>query len=113
LAFKKTIANVFCKNEVHKEATFIITPGSRRIMGAMDKMDLSSIIRNSGEVIMPPWCGPCPGKHPGLLSEEGVAITAANRNSPGPIGSSQAKIYLASPLTVVLSPIHGQITEPT
>ncbi|MBT8329827.1 MAG: 3-isopropylmalate dehydratase [Desulfofustis sp.] len=109
----KMIADVLSKNEVHQDVTFIITPGSRSIMGSMERMDLSSILRNSGAVIMPPGCGPCPGKHLGVLSEDDVAITTTTRNSPGRIGSSRAKIYLASPLTVALSAVHGQITEPT
>ena len=109
----KMIADVLSKNEVHQDVTFIITPGSRSIMGSMDRMDLSSILRNSGAVIMPPGCGPCPGKHLGILSEDDVAITTTPRNSPGRIGSPRAKIYLASPLTVALSAVHGQITEPT
>ena len=109
----KMIADILSKNEVHQDVTFIITPGSRSIMGSMDRMDLSSILRNSGAVIMPPGCGPCPGRHLGVLSEDDVAITTTTRNSPGRIGSSEAKIYLASPLTVALSAVHGQITEPT
>lgn len=108
----KMIAQVLSKNEVHQDVTFIITPGSRSIMGSMDKMDLSTILRNSGAVIMPPGCGPCPGRHLGVLSEDDVAIATITRNSPGRIGSSAAKIYLASPLTVALSAVHGQITEP-
>ena len=109
----KVIADVLSKNEVHHNVTFIITPGSRSIMGSMDKMDLSSILRNSGAVIMPPGCGPCPGRHLGVLNEDDVAITTTTRNNPGRIGSKNAKIYLASPLTVALSAVHGQITEPT
>jgi 3-isopropylmalate/(R)-2-methylmalate dehydratase large subunit len=109
----KKIADVLSKNEVHQDVTFIITPGSRSIMGSMDKMGLSKIIRNSGAVIMPPGCGPCPGRHLGILSDDDVAIATITRNSPGRIGSSDAKIYLASPLTVALSAVHGQITEPT
>jgi 3-isopropylmalate/(R)-2-methylmalate dehydratase large subunit len=109
----KMIADVLSKNEVHQDVTFIITLGSRSIMGSMERMDLSSVLRNSGAVIMPPGCGPCPGKHFGVLSEGDLAITTTTRKSPGRIGSSRAKIYLASPLTVALSAVHGQITEPT
>jgi 3-isopropylmalate/(R)-2-methylmalate dehydratase large subunit len=109
----QVIADVLSKNEVHQDVTFIITPGSRSIMGSMDRMDLSTTLRNSGAVIMPPGCGPCPGKHLGVLTKDDVAITTTPRNSPGRIGSSEAKIYLASPLTVALSAVHGQISEPT
>lgn len=108
----QAIADVLVKNEVHQDVTFIITPGSRSVMGSMDRMGISSVLRNSGAVVMPPGCGPCPGNHLGLLSDDDVAITTTIRNSPGRIGAKGARIYLASPLTVALSAVHGVITEP-
>jgi len=108
----KVIAEVLDKNEVHQDVTFIITPGSRSVMSSMDKMEISSILRNSGAVVMPPGCGPCPGKHLGVLSNTDVAITTTTRNGPGRMGGRGARIYLASPLTVALSAVHGVISEP-
>jgi 3-isopropylmalate/(R)-2-methylmalate dehydratase large subunit len=108
----RTIADILTKNEVHPDVTFIITPASRNVMESMDKLGLSSILRNAGAVIMPPGCGPCPGKHFGVLCETDIAITTTIRSNPGRIGAEGAKIYLASPLTVALSAINGRITEP-
>lgn len=108
----KIIADVLAKNEVHPDVTFIITPGSRNVMGAMDKLEISSTLRNAGAVIMPPGCGPCPGKHFGLLCDDDTAITTTIRNNPGRIGAEHARIFLASPLTVALSAVNGVITEP-
>jgi len=108
----KTIADVLAKNEVHPDVTFIITPGSKSIMASMDKLEISSTLRNAGAVIMPPGCGPCPGKHFGVLCDADTAITTTIRNSPGRIGAEQARIFLASPLTVALSAVNGVITEP-
>ena len=45
----------------------------------MEQMGLTSILRSSGAVIMPPGCGPCPGKHLGLLSPNDVDITTTIR----------------------------------
>jgi 3-isopropylmalate/(R)-2-methylmalate dehydratase large subunit len=108
----RTIAGILAKNEVHPDVTFIIAPASRNVMESMDKLNLSSILRNAGAVIMPPGCGPCPGKHFGVLCESDIAITTTIRSNPGRIGAEGAKIYLASPLTVALSAINGRITEP-
>ncbi|MBT8334536.1 MAG: 3-isopropylmalate dehydratase [Desulfobacterales bacterium] len=108
----RTIADILTKNEVHPDVTFIITPASRNVMDSMDKLNLSSILRNAGAVIMPPGCGPCPGKHFGVLCETDTAITTTIRSNPGRIGAEGAKIYLASPLTVALSSVNGRITEP-
>jgi 3-isopropylmalate/(R)-2-methylmalate dehydratase large subunit len=106
----QVIAGVLAKNEVHPDVTFIITPASRSVLGSMDRMDLSAVLRNSGAVILPPGCGPCPGNHFGVLSDGDVAITTTVRNTPGRIGAAGARIYLASPLTVALSAVHGAIT---
>ncbi len=108
----RVIADVLAGNEVHPGVTFIITPGSRNILASMDKLGLSAILRDAGAVIMPPGCGPCPGKHFGVLCESDTAITTTIRNNPGRIGSTAARIFLASPLTVALSAIQGKITGP-
>lgn len=108
----QVIAEVLAKKEVHPDVTFIVTPGSKNVMESMDKLKISSILRNGGAVIMPPGCGPCPGKHFGLLCDSDVAITTTIRNNPGRIGAKGARIYLASPLTVACSAVNGKITEP-
>lgn len=107
-ACTKVLANY----KVNPEVTLLITPASSKIANQMDEQGLTSILRNSGAVILPPGCGPCPGKHLGLLSSEDVAITTTIRNSPGRIGSEEAEIYLASPLTVALAAVTGAITKP-
>ncbi len=109
----QTIGKIMAKNEVHDDVTFIITPGSRSVLGSMEKMGISAALRSSGALIMPPGCGPCPGRHLGLLSDKDVAVTTTIRNSPGRIGAQGAAIYLASPLTVALSAVQGVIAEPS
>jgi 3-isopropylmalate/(R)-2-methylmalate dehydratase large subunit len=108
----KVIAEILEKNKVHPNVTFIITPGSVKIMELMDKLDISSIFRKAGAIIMSPGCGPCPGKHFGVLCDTDTAITTTISNKPGRIGAQGAKIYLASPRTVALSAVKGKITEP-
>lgn len=102
-------ADVLKGKSVHPEVTLIITPASIKIANEMEHMGLTSILRSSGAVIMPPGCGPCPGKHFGVLSPNDVAITTTIRNSPGRIGAKDAEIYLASPLSVALAAIKGEI----
>jgi len=108
----QVIAEILKKNKVHPNVTFIITPGSRNVMEKMDKLNISSTLRNAGAIIMPPGCGPCPGKHFGVLCDNDIAITTTISNKPGRIGAQGAKIYLASPLTTALSAVNGKIIEP-
>lgn len=103
------VADVLKGQSVHPEVTLIVTPASIKIANEMEKRGLTSILRSSGAVIMPPGCGPCPGKHFGVLSPNDVAITTTIRNSPGRIGAKEAEIYLASPLSVALAAIKGVI----
>lgn len=105
----RVAADVLKGRSVHPEVTLIVTPASSKIASEMDQMGLTSILRSSGAVIMPPGCGPCPGKHFGVLSESDVAITTTIRNSPGRIGAKEAEIYLASPLSVAQAAIKGVI----
>ncbi|MCB8815546.1 aconitase family protein [Desulfosporosinus shakirovi] len=103
------IASVLQEYPVHSDVTFIVTPASRAVTQAMDEQGISALIRERGAVIMPPGCGPCPGKHFGVLAEGDVAITTTIKNTPGRIGSIQASIYLASPRTVALAAVKGVI----
>lgn len=103
------IAKVLQEHPVHPDVTFIVTPASRAVAKKMDEQGISAIIRERGAVIMPPGCGPCPGKHFGVLAEGDVAITTTIKNTPGRIGSTEASIYLASPRTVAQAAVKGVI----
>jgi len=105
----EVVAEVLKEHPVHPDVTFIITPASRKIAQEMDNLGLSALIRERGAVIMPPGCGPCPGKHFGVLAKGDVAITTTIKNSPGRIGSAEASIYLASPRTVAQAAVKGVI----
>lgn len=105
----RVVADILKDQKVHPGVTLIITPASFKVANEMDKEGLTSVLRNSGAVIMPPGCGPCPGKHFGVLSADDVAITTTIRNSPGRIGAQEAEIYLASPLSVAKAAIKGEI----
>lgn len=62
-----------------------------------------------------PSCAACLGGPVdtfGRLNEPEVCISATNRNFTGRMGSKEAQIYLASPLTVAASAVRGKITDP-
>ena len=60
-------------------------------------------------------CGACLGGPPdtfGRAQGKEVVISTTNRNFPGRMGSKEAHVYLASPLTVAASALSGVITDP-
>ena len=108
----QAIADVLAKKEVHPNVTFLISPGSKNVLESMDRLKISTTLRDAGAVILPPGCGPCPGKHFGVLCDRDVAITTTVRNTPGRMGAPEARVYLASPLTVAWSAVNGKISKP-
>lgn len=76
---------------------------------------LHDIFINAGCQIGKSSCAACLGGPPdtfGRTHNTEVVISTTNRNFPGRMGSKQASVYLASPLTVAASACTGVITDP-
>jgi 3-isopropylmalate/(R)-2-methylmalate dehydratase large subunit len=65
--------------------------------------------------IAPPSCAACLGGPPdtyGYAHGREVIVSTTNRNFIGRMGSKDAGVYLASPLTAAASAVTGRITDP-
>ncbi len=82
----------------------------------IDGKSLLEIFVNAGcEPVAPPSCAACLGGPIdtfGRTHSDEVVISTTNRNFIGRMGSKEAQVYLASPLTAAASAVTGHITDP-
>ncbi|GIV59947.1 3-isopropylmalate dehydratase large subunit [Rhodocaloribacter litoris] len=81
----------------------------------LDGVSLYEIFERAGCQIGKASCAACLGGPVdtfGRTHGSEVVISTTNRNFPGRMGSKQASVYLASPLTVAASALTGVITDP-
>lgn len=90
----------------------LITPASREIYLQAVKEGLAEIFLKAGANILTPSCGPCLGTGQGIPPDGINVISTANRNFLGRMGNPKSFVYLASPATVAVSAIKGEITSP-
>jgi homoaconitate hydratase family protein len=108
----KVTADILRGKTVASSVRVLVIPASRtEYLKALHAGFLEDLVR-SGCIILNPGCGPCLGAHQGVLAPGEVALSTANRNFRGRMGSRDSEIYLASPATVAASVIQGKITDP-
>lgn len=108
----KAAVQILKGRKVHRAIRVLIIPASRReYLLALQEGVLEAFIE-SGCLILNPGCGPCLGAHQGILAPGERALSTANRNFRGRMGSRDSEIYLASPATVAASALEGKITDP-
>jgi 3-isopropylmalate/(R)-2-methylmalate dehydratase large subunit len=99
--------------------TFVV-PATSEIMAGLKKeklngQTLEEVFLSAGAQIGPPSCAAClggPSDTFGRLNAPISCISTTNRNFPGRMGHKEARVYLASPLTVAASAVAGVITDP-
>jgi len=105
-------AQILTGKKVHRFSRMVVNPASNEIYTQAERQGILRILREAGAVVNSPGCGPCIGRHQGVLGPGEKALTTMNRNFIGRMGSPEAEIYLASPATVAASAIYGKITDP-
>jgi len=89
-----------------------IIPASKEIFREAMKEGLVGIFMEAGANFLSSSCGPCLGTGQGIPADGMNVISTANRNFKGRMGNSAANIYLASPATVAISALSGEIADP-
>lgn len=105
-------AQIFKGAKVAHGVRFIVSPASTKIYRQCLKEGLIDLFTEGGAVFTNSSCSACFGGNMGILAPEEVCVSSSNRNFPGRMGASKARIYLMSPAGVAISAIRGEITDP-
>jgi homoaconitate hydratase family protein len=105
-------ANILRGRKISPDLRMVIIPASREIYLEALHRGYLEIFSEAGASVGTPGCGPCIGRHFGVLAPGERALTTMNRNFTGRMGDATAEIYLGSPATVAASALTGHITDP-
>ena len=106
-----SVTNVIRGRRVHPSLSFVLFPGSHRILETMAREGLMTDLLAAGVLVSEPSCGSCAGL--GHVPAAGSkSLRAFNRNFPGRSGVKDDSIYLCSSLVAAASAVTGVITDP-
>ncbi|HJZ41730.1 MAG TPA: aconitase/3-isopropylmalate dehydratase large subunit family protein [Bacteroidales bacterium] len=108
----RTAAGILKGHKVAAGMQLLVTPASREIYLQAIREGLIEVFIQAGATLLTPSCGPCLGTGQGIPPDGINIISTANRNFLGRMGNARASIYLASPATVAISALKGEITSP-
>ncbi len=106
-------ARILKGNKVNSRVRLIIQPASAKIYLQALKTGLIETFIEAGATVNPPGCGPCIGRHLGILADGEICLSTQNRNFKGRMGNPNSKIYLSNPEVAALAAVKGYITDPT
>jgi 3-isopropylmalate/(R)-2-methylmalate dehydratase large subunit len=105
------LARALAGRKVHPGTRLFVQPSSWGVYrAAMEQGHFASILDAGGQVLSP-GCHLCLGMQ-GALAPGDVCISSTTRNFRGRMGSGEAEIYLASPVTVAAAAVAGEIVDP-
>lgn len=106
-----SVAAVLRGRRVHPAVSFVLFPGSHRILETMAREGLLADLLAAGVLVSEPSCGACAGI--GHVPAAGTrSLRAFNRNFPGRSGVKDDQVYLCSSVTAAASALTGAITDP-
>ncbi|MFL5624029.1 MAG: 3-isopropylmalate dehydratase large subunit [Ktedonobacteraceae bacterium] len=105
-------ANILQGKTLHPHTRMVVVPASREIYLEALRLGYLETFIQAGASVGTPGCGPCIGRHYGVLAPGERALTTMNRNFTGRMGDPTAEIYLGSPATVAATALTGYITDP-
>src|SRR5881628_2084070 len=106
-----SVTGVLRGRRVHSSISFVLFPGSHRILETMAREGLLADLLAAGALVSESTCGSCAGI--GHVPAAGTrSLRAFNRNFPGRSGVKGDEVYLCSSLVAAASALTGVITDP-
>ena len=106
------VAKILKGKTVAEETRLLVIPASSKVLEAAVADGTIATLLSAGAILATPGCGPCMGRHMGVLAPGEVCVSTANRNFVGRMGSPDAKIFLASPATAAATAVAGHLVLP-
>lgn len=105
-------ARILKGRRVHRDVRFNLVPSSRAVFAQALREGLVELLHEAGATWFPPSTGSNQAYNMGAMTANEAMISTHARNFPGRNGSPEAKMYLASALTVAASAVAGSIADP-
>ncbi len=108
----RAAARLLCGRHIAAGMRMLVMPASHTILRQAVADGTISTLLDAGATLGTPGCGPCIGRHLGVIGAGEVCFSTANRNFRGRMGSPEGSIYLGSPETAAATALTGRITDP-
>ena len=108
----RAAAEVLKGRKVAPWVRLLVVPASSQVLEEAARDGTLLTLLEAGATIGTPGCGPCMGRHMGVLAPGEVCVSTSNRNFRGRMGAPDAEIYLASPRVAAASAVAGYLTTP-
>lgn len=112
LADLHAAASLLRGRSISPDVRMIVIPASHTILQAATEDGTLAALLAAGATIGTPGCGPCIGRHLGVIGSGEICLSTGNRNFTGRMGAPDAEIYLASPQVAAATALRGFITDP-
>jgi len=106
------VAEILKGRKVAPGVRLLIIPASSQVLEQATADGTLLTLLQAGATLGTPGCGPCMGRHQGVLAPGEVCVSTSNRNFRGRMGAADAEIYLASPRVAAATAVAGYITTP-
>ena len=109
----RALAGLLKGRQVAAGVRLLVIPASHRILQAVVDDGTLAILLAAGATVGTPGCGPCIGRHLGVIGAGEVCLSTANRNFRGRMGDPDGLIYLGSPEVAAATALRGYISDPS